>query len=176
MIFTDAPYLDIVARVAILGPIALMVVLVATKVVGLRTFSKMTTFDFVTTVATGSLLAAASTSTAWPAFLQNTGAILVLLAVQMGLALIRKRSDTARSAMANDPILLMRDGKWHSTALETTRVSKSDVWAKLREANACHLSKVRAVVLESTGDISVLHADNLDETLLHGVRSIGDTQ
>ena len=46
--------------------------------------------------------------------------------------------------------------------------------AKLREANVIDFSQVKAVVLESTGDISVLHTSNddieLNNDLLEGVR------
>lgn len=173
MFFPDAPTLDLVTRTLILGPLALVVVVVATRIVGLRSFSKMTAFDFVTTVAIGSLLAGAAAADKWTAFFQNTGAVAVILAVQVILAVIRRRSETAHSSMANDPVLLMKDGSWQLGALEETRVAKSDVWAKLREANVCDLSHVRAVVLESTGDISILHAEHLDETVLHNVKSVG---
>ena len=56
MFIANAPDLDLLTRILVLGPIALVIVLAATKIVGLRTFSKMTAFDFVTTVAIGSLL------------------------------------------------------------------------------------------------------------------------
>nr|WP_243405031.1 DUF421 domain-containing protein [Pelagivirga sediminicola] len=39
----------------------------------------------------------------------------------------------------------------------------------MREANALDLSPVRAVVLETTGSISVLHGDHVDEALFKGV-------
>lgn len=54
-------------------------------------------------------------------------------------------------------------------ALRKTCVSEEDLIAKLWEANACHFSEVRAVVLETTGDVSVLHGDDLDKQRLKGV-------
>jgi len=51
-----------------------------------------------------------------------------------------------------------------------TRVTRADVIAKLREANVTDLQQVLAVIIETTGDISVLHGEGpLDETLLEGV-------
>lgn len=41
--------------------------------------------------------------------------------------------------------------------------------AKLRENNVSRLEDVRAVVLETPGDISVLHGEALDDILLDGV-------
>ncbi|WP_311199201.1 YetF domain-containing protein [Leisingera caerulea] len=63
----------------------------------------------------------------------------------------------------------MRDGVILEAALTATRVAESDLIAKLREANVKDLSQVSAVVLETTGDISVLHGDHLQDRLLSGV-------
>ena len=63
----------------------------------------------------------------------------------------------------------MRDGVVLRDALLETRVSEEDLIAKLREANVARFSDVCAVVLETTGNISVLHGENADEALLMGV-------
>ena len=58
-------------------------------------------------------------------------------------------------------------------AMRRARVTKADVIGKLREANVLRLEEVRAVILEVTGDISVLHGDpdeGVDDLLLEGVR------
>lgn len=70
----------------------------------------------------------------------------------------------------------MRDGEFDRAAMKKSRVAESDVWAKLREANALDLAQVRAVVLETTGDISVLHGDSLNPALLEFVRTVNFTQ
>lgn len=41
--------------------------------------------------------------------------------------------------------------------LKKARLTENDVLAKLREANVLQFSDVRAVILEATGDVSVLH-------------------
>ena len=57
--------------------------------------------------------------------------------------------------------------------LAKTNVSEEDLIAKLREANVRNFDEVLAVVLESTGDVSVIHSGEgkeLDrERLLKGV-------
>jgi uncharacterized membrane protein YcaP (DUF421 family) len=89
------------------------------------------------------------------------------------LARTRKFSPTFRDTIENDPTMLMRDGEFVEAALKRTRVSRADVMAKLRGANALDLSKVRAVVLETTGDISVLHGDAVDPKIIAGVEIPG---
>lgn len=170
MFFPDSEWLDVLARGVILTMIALGFVVVAIRVVGLRSLSKMTPFDFVSTVATGSLLASAATVSEWPAFLQCLIAIAALFAAQYLLARARKNVDGVDDVISNQPRLLMRDGVMDEEAMRAARVTKGDVIAKLRECNALELDQVRAVVLESTGDISVLHGERFDERLLEDVR------
>ena len=170
--FTAEPTLDIVLRGLLLTALAMFWVVVLVRVNGLRSFSKMTNFDFVMTVAVGSLLAGASQSTSWSAFAQTILAMAALFAVQYVTARMRKASDTFETLMQNKPVVIMRDGKILPEALAETRVAKGDLIAKLREANVLDLSKVRAVILETTGDISVLHGDDCSESLLQGTRYV----
>tara|TARA_B100000929_G_scaffold244607_1_gene202654 strand:+ start:203 stop:727 length:525 start_codon:yes stop_codon:yes gene_type:complete len=174
MFFPDDIWLDVLLRGTILTIIALLFVVFTIRIVGLRSLSKMTNFDFVSTVATGSLLASAATVSEWPAFVQCLVAIVFLFAGQFVLAKMRKSTDDIENVLSNKPRLLMRDGVMNEEALKAARVTKSDVIAKLRESNALDFDKVRAVILESTGDISVLHGDHFDDRLLENVRGFDD--
>lgn len=168
--FTSLPNLDIFLRIAILGPITLIWIAIVVRFIGLRSFSKMTAFDFITTVATGSLLAGAAGASEWSEFFQSSGAVAALLALQALIAGLRVRSVGLMHILENEPILLMEDGVVNIENLRKSRVTEDDLRAKLREANVLKFSDVRAVVLETTGDISVLHGDELEEELLESVR------
>jgi len=170
--FTDIAALDVLLRGILLAVVGLSWVVICVRVIGLRAFSKMTSFDFVTTVAIGSLLAGCVQATNWSALAQALIAIAALLGIQYVVSRTRKRRDDFEGVISNMPTLLMRDGKFHETALTRTRTARSDIIAKLREANVLHVNDIRAVVLESTGDISVLHGENLDDALLDGVRTV----
>lgn len=168
--FVSSDFLDLVLRAILLSSMALCWVVIVVRCVGLRAFSKMTVFDFVVTVATGSLLAGASQATDWSGFIQASLAIASLLGLQYIVARLRKVSDRFEQAVQNSPVLLMRDGAFIDDALTRTRVAKSDLIAKLREANVLDFDEVRAVVLETTGDISVIHGSAMSEKLLSGVQ------
>lgn len=168
--FVENTLLDVILRSFLLSSLAISWVICVVRFIGLRAFSKMTAFDFVVTVATGSLLAGASQATSWPEFAQASLAISALLGVQFLVAHLRKSSKSFENLVQNTPVLLMRDGEILPDALDTTRVSEDDLVAKLREANVLDFSKVRAVVLETTGDISVQHGERVEERLLNGVR------
>ena len=167
--FFEATWADIVARGIILSIIGLAWVTVLIRIVGLRSLSKMTNFDFVMTIALGSILGAAVTVTEWTDFAQPMVAMAGLFVAQVVASKVRKTSDAAENVMQNNPVFLMRNGEFCEEAMKETRVSKSDVIAKLREANCLSLDKAKAVVLESTGDVSVLHGDDLDERLVENV-------
>lgn len=142
--------------VVISALIMIPVVIAIIRVVGLRSLSKMSSFDFAVTVAIGSIMAS-TVATSTPVA-NGALAVLALLGVQALIAVLR-RFGRVSDAIDNDPMLLMRDGEFIDDALLACRVTRSDVIAKLREANVLQLSEVRAVVLETTGDISVLHGD-----------------
>lgn len=170
--FDLPPFFDILARGLFLTTAALLWVVGLVRLVGLRSFSKMTVFDFVATVAMGSLLAAAASVTDWRAYAQVVVAMGALLAVQALLSKLRRASERVRDLLGNTPVMLMEDGCFCEAAMRETRVARQDVLAKIRTANALKLSDVRAVVLENTGDLSVLHGETIDERLLEGVRRL----
>ncbi len=169
MIF-EQTWLDTLVRGFLLAVASLCWIVVLIRINGLRSLSKMTNFDFVMTIALGSLVASASQSSDWNGFVQALVAMAALFFVQWLAARLRRRFPAFEEASQNTPTLLMRDGGFLDAALERTRVSRSEIVAKLREANVLDISKVRAVVLETTGDVSVLHGSGLEEVLLEGVR------
>ena len=168
--FVDGALTDAFLRGLILSGLALVWIVGLLRIVGLRSLSKMTNFDFVTTVAAGSLLAGAGQASDWPGFWQANMALLGLFALQWGTARVRRASTAVRESLEPAPMLLMYEGRVLEENMAASRVARSDLTAKLREANVLHPSEVRAVVLETTGDISVLHGEELDPALLKGVR------
>ncbi|SFB16120.1 Protein of unknown function [Poseidonocella pacifica] len=170
--FHPNDFLDLILRSTALSAIAVCWVVVVVRVVGLRAFSKMTAFDFVVTVSIGSLLAGASQATSWTGFSQATLAMASLLGFQFIVAKLRRKSERFADVVQNSPVLLMREGEIDYDALQATRVAKEDLLAKLREANVLDFAEVRAVVLETTGDISVLHGDRLQDRLIDDVQHV----
>ena len=157
--------IEIILRTA--GAVALVVAL--TRVFGLRSFSKMSGFDFAVTVAIGSVMASTAMSPGTP-FWQGGLTLLVLFVVQTVVAQARARIDGVVAVTDNAPLLIMRDGEILHDNLRGAGMTEGDLIGKLREANALDFSKVRAVVFEPTGDVSVLHGDTVDDRLLAGVR------
>ena len=170
--FVDQPMVDVVLRGLILTALTMSWVVLLVRINGLRSFSKMTNFDFVMTVAVGSLLAGGSQTSAWDDFLQVLVGLAALFIVQYLTARLRQSSENFESLIQNPPVVLMRDGKIIEEALDATRVARDDLIAKLREANVLDFSEVRAVILETTGDVSVLHGETCAEDVLQGTHRL----
>jgi uncharacterized membrane protein YcaP (DUF421 family) len=164
------------ALTAAASAVAIYVALIGlTRLAGLRSFSKMSSFDFAVTVAIGSVIASTAVAPD-PPVLQAVAALATLYAVQIGVARLRAADSRVTRLVDNRPVLLMEGQQMLDDVLRREGVTRADVLAKLREANVLRMEEVRAVVLESTGDISVLHADDdteLQDVLLEGVRGAG---
>ncbi|GGG53305.1 DUF421 domain-containing protein [Croceivirga lutea] len=143
-----------------------------TRISGKRSFSKMSSFDFAITVAIGSILATAILSKS-VSLIQGVVGLVVVYAIQMTVAYLRRFAIIAQ-IVDNKPLLLMKKETILHENLKKAKITESDLKAKLREANVTQLAQVKAVVFESTGDISVLHAQDkslkLEDYLLDGVQ------
>ncbi|MCZ4296622.1 DUF421 domain-containing protein [Henriciella marina] len=152
-----------------LGMYATVVLL--TRIFGLRSFSKMSGFDFAVTVATGSILAAIFIAKD-PPLLQGMAAMIILFAMQAAVAELRKRFSFVQMIVDNQPRLIMWGGEIDEKQMLKAKITRADLIAKLREANVTRFEQIHAVVAETTGDISVLHGppeEMLELRLLDGV-------
>lgn len=168
--FGLSPSADALLRGGLLTIALVLWTILLIRAIGLRSLSKMTAFDFVATVATGSLIAQAGSVSTLPQFLQILAAVTAVFGLQWALARSRHASKRVGEILQNDPVLLMRHGEFLDDALAATKVTREEVVEKLRKANVHSLSSVRAVVLETTGDMSVLHGEVVEPALLDGVR------
>ena len=137
--------------------------IIFTRIAGKRSFSKMSSFDFAMTVALGSMIATTVLSKSvslWDGVV-GLGMIYIL---QLFVAILR-RFEIIKKTVDNEPLMLMEGEKIYSENLKKARVTEEDLRSKLREANVIRLKEVRAVIFESTGDISVLHTGDDNEEL-----------
>lgn len=150
--------------------IVYLCIILYTRIFGLKSFSKMTSFDFAHTIAVGSLIAATIANAA-PSILVGSILMLGLYLMNYAISIAQKKSSRFENAVENQAVFLMLDGKILHENLKNTYVTENELRAKLREANVLQLSEVRAMVLESTGDVSVLHGQvEIDDYILADVR------
>ena len=150
-----------------------LIIITITRIFGLRTFAKMSSFDFASTIAIGSILASVIMNNNQS--IEKAGiALLSIIAFQIGFSILSRKSTIFKKFFTNKPILLMFNGEILQKNLKKSNVGQDDLMAKLREANVYKLSEVSAVVFESTGDISVLHSNDnkeIENIILENVES-----
>ena len=156
------------AVVVLSGVVTYAVVILLTRLTGVRSLAKMSSFDFAATVAVGSTVAATLVGSA-PLTAGVLG-VAVLFGLQYLVASLRRRG-LFLGLVDNAPILLMAGSEVLEGNLRHARVSREELWAQLRLAGVHRRDQVQAVVMETTGDISVLRTgDPVDPELLQGVR------
>lgn len=147
--------------------------LICVRLAGLRSFAKMSSFDFATTVATGSLLAA-TLLTKDPPLVQGIIGLVAIFVIQYLVSWLRRHTSFMSALVDNEPLLLMAGPDILEENLATARLTTHDLYAHLRQAGIIHPQEVLAVVMETTGDISVLQKGesdyDLDLDLLADVR------
>lgn len=145
------------ARIAVVGPLAYVWLVLVLRITGKRTLAQLNAFDFIVTVALGSTLATVvlSSDVTW-----SDGALaLALLAVlQLVVAWTSVRVPWLRQSLTSRPRLLLVDGKPLLDTLQRERISEQSLRQALRSAGVGGLEMAGAVVLETNGQLSVIRA------------------
>ncbi|CAM3322102.1 DUF421 domain-containing protein [Aequorivita lipolytica] len=156
--------------------IIFVVIIIFTRISGLRAFAKFTAYDFAFTVAIGSIIS--STLTSSTSLAHGAIAIGGLLLITLIFSYLQRKFPALSRLISNAALLLMDGNTILHENLKNARIEENQLITKLREANVLNYDQVFAVVLEATGDISVLHAadsnknERFDKKLLSGVRKI----
>lgn len=153
-----APW-DEAIGVAVLAAAVYLTVFVAVRLAGRRTVSQMSAFDFLVTVAIGSLVA---TTVLSPdvGYVRGIVGIGTFLLCQQAVALIRRRVPASRKMLDFPPETVYENDRMKlRTNPLTAQVNESELRSKLRQKGIGNLDSVRLVVLEPDGKISVWDKD-----------------
>ncbi len=143
-------------RVLIVGVLAYVALIFCLRISGKRTLSKWNAFDFVVTIALGSILATIIVSKQTPLF-EGVLAFSLLIALQFLITKISIYSKFVRDSIKSEPTLLLYQGKFIDEALKSQRVTESEIRAAVRNQGHTALEDVEAVVLETDGSFSVVN-------------------
>ena len=133
-----------------------LLTILVTRVVGLRSFTNFSSFDFLINLAMGALLASTVISES-VALLEGLTGLVSLFVFQIIVSYFRVRWKFVRKWLDSQPALLMEDGQVLHNNLRAVRITEDELRAKLRGNNLYSYDQVKAVVLESSGEISVIH-------------------
>jgi uncharacterized membrane protein YcaP (DUF421 family) len=144
-----------VGRVVLSGTVAYVALVALLRVSGKRTLSKMNAFDLVVTVGLGSTLATVVTSKQLP-LVEGLVALALLVALQLAVAFASSRSRRFNAIVKSRPRVVFHDGSFARAAMRDERITEDEIRAAIREASVADVSEVESVVLESSGEISVV--------------------
>jgi uncharacterized membrane protein YcaP (DUF421 family) len=144
-----------VVRVLIIGVLSYIALVVLIRVSGKRTLSKMNAFDLIVTVAIGSALANMLLNRD-VAYVEGIAAFAVLVGMQYIIAWLSVRSQWVTQLVKSEPTLLVYQGRFLRAAMRQERIIEAEIFAALRDQGLADIEQVKAVVLETQGELSVI--------------------
>ncbi len=154
--------------------------LVLFRLVGQRTLSELSTFDFILLLIVSE---AAQNALVGDDFSMTTGfiAILTIVMLDVLLSIVKKRFDTVEKVTEGTPLVLVDHGKPLHDRLEKTHVTETDVLQAARHTQGLErMEQIKYAVLETSGGISVIPMsrpewESLEKTIEQAVqRALND--
>ena len=151
------------------GIIAYIAIIFMLRISGKRTLSKWNSFDFVVTIAFGSVLASILLSTK-DAFGQGILGFGLLVLFQYVITWISVRSSIIQKLIKSEPSLLVFRGKMRKDVMKKERIAEGEILAALRSNGVSAIEDADAVILETDGSISVI--TNIDDSSASALRDV----
>lgn len=159
------PFLETLIT-SILGYISIILLL---RISGKRTLSKWNSFDFIVTIALGSVLASVLLSTK-DAFGKGILAFALLVIFQYIISWASVRFSFIQKLIKAEPALLLYQGEmWHEV-MKQERVAEGEILAALRSSGISAIEDVGAVILETDGSFSVIK--NLNSSSASSLKNV----
>ena len=144
-----------IIRTVAVGAATYAVLLAVLRISGKRTLSKLNAFDLVVTVALGSTVATILLNKE-VAFTEGIAALVVLVALQFGVAYVSVRSTTVSRLVKSEPALVVRDGQMLHATMRRERVAPAEIEQAARMNGVSRIEDVAAMILETDGSFSVV--------------------
>jgi uncharacterized membrane protein YcaP (DUF421 family) len=125
------------------------------SIAGLRTFGKKSSFDQITVLIIGALLAKSIIGN--ESFYGILFAALLIMLLHRLVAWICTKNKKIEHFMKGDPLLLLKDGKPVFKNLKSAHITELDLMETIRQViHDDEIKKVKEAYLESSGEISII--------------------
>jgi uncharacterized membrane protein YcaP (DUF421 family) len=133
-----------------------LVLMVLFKIAGRRSLAELTTFDFVLLMIIGEATQQALLGDDFS--LTNSVLVIVtLIAIDVGLSLLKQRSDWVSKLIDGGPTIIVENGKLLSNRLRHARLVEADVMEAARSSQGIEtIDQIKFAILERNGKISVI--------------------
>jgi len=136
-----------------------LVLMVLFKIAGRRSLAELTTFDFVLLMIIGEATQQALLGDDFS--LTNSVLVIVtLIAIDVGLSLLKQRSDWFSRLIDGGPTIIVENGKLLSKRLRHARLVEADVMEAARSSQGIeNIDQIKFAILERNGKISVIPSE-----------------
>lgn len=160
LLMNDLPWhflLEVIARTVIM----FIVILITLRASGKRGIKQLSVFELVLIIGLGS-------AAGDPMFYEDVGllpAVTVFAVIIILYMFITKLTDRVRwleRLLEGEPAYLFREGRVLLKELRDSNISKEELFSELRLHSVEHLGQIRSVVLEISGELSILYYEDDD--------------
>lgn len=133
-----------------------LVLMVLFKIAGRRSLAELTTFDFVLLMIIGEATQQALLGDDFS--LTNSVLVIVtLIAIDVGLSLLKQRSEWVSKIIDGGPTIIVENGKLLRDRLRNARLVEADVMEAARSSQGIEtIDQIKFAILERNGKISVI--------------------
>lgn len=144
-----------IVRTIVMTVLAYFFLIICLRSFGKRTLAKMNAFDFVVTIALGSILATVMLSKD-VALADGVLAFFLLIMLQYCITWLSVRNKRINKLIKSSPSLLVYNGHLARELMKQERIHDDDIFAALRKGGLTSLKEAEAIVLETDGTLTVL--------------------
>lgn len=142
-------------RMIILGTFSYFLIVLVLRLSGKRTLSKMNAFDFIVTVALGSVLANIIVNHE-TLFWEGLVAFCLLVLLQYISTWLSARSSKVQRLLKSQPTLIYYNQQYDKEKMKKERITEAEVIQSIRKDGYISLEEIAAVILESDGTLTVM--------------------
>jgi uncharacterized membrane protein YcaP (DUF421 family) len=142
-------------RILFVGTVAYIALVVALRISGKRTLSKMNAFDFIVTIAIGSTLGTLLVQESI-GVLQGVLAVCLLIFFQFIITWTSARWPFFAKLIRSEPKMIFYKGQFLKGPMRAERITTEEVYEWIRKKGLSGTEEVESIILETTGDLSII--------------------
>lgn len=145
---------------AVIRAVAMYVfLLVLFRIAGRRSFSEMTSFDFVLMLIIGEATQQALLGEDF-SFINAVVIIVTLIGIDVGFSILKRRFPKFDTLVEGQAMLVVEDGRPLKQRLDRARITEDDILEAARELRGLdRMAQIKFAVLEANGKITVIPKD-----------------
>jgi len=161
----DHPW-EFLPEVVLRSVIMFVIILITLRASGKRGIKQLSIFELVLIIGLGS-------AAGDPMFYDDVGILpalivfIIVISLYLAITKLTDKATWAERILEGKPLYIINNGKIIMKAFDESGLSQDELFAQLRVLNVEHLGQVRTVLIETSGEVSVLFYS--DDDVLPGL-------